>query len=58
MAKILRFGNMQYAVDDYKDRFYDRPDNFKSVIVPALWMGDRVDEREFFRAGETLQDYI
>jgi len=56
MAKILRFGKMQYAIDDYYERFYDTPDNFKCVRVPALWMGDPVDERDFFRAGETQQD--
>jgi len=38
MAKISRVGKMQYAIDDYNDRFYDTSDNFKSVRVPALWM--------------------
>jgi len=56
MAKILRFGKMQYAIDDYNDRFYDSTENFKSVRVPPLWMGDPIDEREFFRAGEPQQD--
>jgi len=56
MAKILRFGKMQYAIDDYNNRFYETPENFKSVRVPALWMGDPVDEREFFRAGQSQQD--
>jgi len=56
MAKILRFGKMQYAIDDYNERFYDSPENFKSVRVPPRWMGDPVDEREFFRAGQSQQD--
>jgi hypothetical protein len=56
MAKILRFSKMQYAIDDHNNRFYETPDNFKSVRVPALWMGDPVDEREFFRAGQSQQD--
>ena len=38
------------------DRFYGTPDNFKSVRVPALCMGAPVDEREFFRAGQSHQD--
>jgi hypothetical protein len=56
MAKILRFGKMQYAIDDYNERFYDSPDNFKSVRVPPRWLEDPVDEREFFRAGQSQQD--
>ena len=46
-AKILRFGKMQYAIDEYSERFYDTPDNFESVRVPPLWIGDPVNKREF-----------
>jgi hypothetical protein len=45
MVKVLRFRKMQYAIDEYNERFYDTLDNFKSVRVPALWMGDPVDAR-------------
>jgi len=27
---------MQYAINDYNEGFYNTPDNFKTVRVPAL----------------------
>jgi len=64
MAKILRLGMMQYAIDEYNEGFYDSPHNFKTVPVPPLWMGDLIEgqspssglERELFKAGESQQD--
>jgi len=47
---------MQYAIDDYNEWFYDSPENFKFVRLPPLWMGDPIDEREFFRAGQSQPD--